>query len=68
MSGTRWERFAREDAEYYILTGLETEPDAGRLDAFFASGREQARAILERCAPTWRVTSSRSRSAAESGA
>jgi len=51
VSGARWERFAREDAEYYILTGLETQRGATSLDAFFASGREQARAILERCAP-----------------
>jgi SAM-dependent methyltransferase len=51
VSETRWERFAREDAEYYILTGLDTEREAGSLEAFFASGREQARAILDRCAP-----------------
>ena len=36
----RWEGFAREDAEYYILTELGDARTQERADGFFASGRD----------------------------
>jgi SAM-dependent methyltransferase len=51
MTDERWERFAREDAEYYVLTGIGRAPDSEARRAFFASGEAEAERILARCAP-----------------
>ena len=45
-AGNRWEQFARDRAEYYILTDMDPRGDEEALDRFFASGRQQAEAIL----------------------
>ena len=46
----RWEHFAREDAEYYVLTGIGRSADAAGLEQFFESGREAAAAIMREVA------------------
>jgi SAM-dependent methyltransferase len=51
LTDDRWEGFAREDAEYYVLTDLGREPGAEARRAFFESGREQADRLLTECAP-----------------
>ncbi|MHC4107527.1 MAG: class I SAM-dependent methyltransferase [Planctomycetota bacterium] len=42
----RWEGFARENAEYYVLTGIGRSADAAALEQFFESGREAVEAML----------------------
>jgi SAM-dependent methyltransferase len=46
---TRWDDFARDNAEYYILTDLDYEQSD--LDAFFTSGEREARGILAAVEP-----------------
>lgn len=51
MTDEQWERFAREDAEYYVLTGVSRGRRADTRSEFFESGRKQAERLLEDCKP-----------------
>jgi SAM-dependent methyltransferase len=51
MSDECWERFAREDAEYYVLTDIGRGRRAETRSEFFESGRKQAERLLEDCKP-----------------
>ena len=51
MTDERWERFAREDAEYYVLTDVGRGRRAHTRSEFFESGRKQAERLLEDCKP-----------------
>ena len=42
----RWEDFAREDAEYYVLTGIGRSTGPAAIEQFFESGREAAAAVM----------------------
>ncbi len=46
-----WERFAQANAEYYILTSNPPESSPESMERFFATGRQQADAILQESAP-----------------
>jgi SAM-dependent methyltransferase len=50
LTDERWEAFAREDAEYYVLTDLGREGGAQARRAFFESGERAAERILADCA------------------
>jgi hypothetical protein len=45
-----WQRFAREDAEYYVLTDVGGAGVEARR-TFFASGHSEAQRILRECEP-----------------
>jgi len=49
MSDDRWENFAREDAEYYVLTDIGRGADDDALQEFFATGEGEAARIMTRC-------------------
>jgi SAM-dependent methyltransferase len=49
MTDERWEEFAREDAEYYVLTGIGRAPGPEARREFFASGEAEAERILATC-------------------
>jgi SAM-dependent methyltransferase len=51
MTDEQWERFAREDAEYYVLTGVGRGRRADTRSEFFESGRKQAQRLMEDCEP-----------------
>jgi SAM-dependent methyltransferase len=51
VNDERWDRFAREDAEYYVLTDLGRHAGAEGLRKFFETGRAEARRLLDRCRP-----------------
>lgn len=51
MTDEPWERFAREDAEYYVLTDVGGDRDAPARSQFFASGLAQAERLLQDCEP-----------------
>ena len=54
LPANRWERFAREDAEFYICTELDPRlKGAARSAAFYSSGDEEVGLILDRTA-AWR--------------
>ncbi len=42
----RWEAFAREHAEYYVLTGIGRSAGPAAIEQFFESGREAAAAVM----------------------
>ena len=42
----RWEDFARENAEYYVLTGIGRSAGPAAIEQFFESGREAAAAVM----------------------
>ncbi len=42
----RWEAFARENAEYYVLTGIGRSAGPAAIEQFFESGREAAAAVM----------------------
>jgi SAM-dependent methyltransferase len=46
-----WERFAQANAEYYILTSSPPEMSPESMERFFATGCQQADAILAEAAP-----------------
>ncbi len=45
-SVNRWEDFARENAEYYVLTGIGRSAGPAAIKQFFESGREVAAAVI----------------------
>ena len=51
--GSKWEQFAREDAEFFILTTVDDDRREGesREDAFFRTGEAAVQGILERAQP-----------------
>jgi SAM-dependent methyltransferase len=52
-SRSRWEDFARDDPEFFILTDLDDLRRSGesRHDAFYRSGRETASVLMDAAAP-----------------
>ncbi len=42
----RWEHFARENAEYYVLTGIGGSAGPAAIEQFFESGRDAAAAVM----------------------
>jgi SAM-dependent methyltransferase len=51
VTDERWERFAREDAEYYVLTDIGSDRGAEARREFFASGNAEAERMLLECEP-----------------
>jgi len=45
-SKNRWEEFAQQDAEFYILTNVDDESAGDRLERFYASGQESVDHLL----------------------
>ncbi len=51
MTQNRWEEFAQEDAEFYILTSVDEEQGGDRRARFYASGKPAASRLLALARP-----------------